>query len=53
MSRTTADASLAAPDPETRVLGAGAFARDGVAAVLHAAATRPAEGWRPHVSYNG
>ncbi|MEU1997413.1 SDR family NAD(P)-dependent oxidoreductase [Nocardia gamkensis] len=35
------------------VLGEGAFTRDRVAAALHAAATRPVEGWTPHVSYDG
>ncbi|MGW4326090.1 SDR family NAD(P)-dependent oxidoreductase [Nocardia sp. NPDC004573] len=35
------------------VLGDGAFTRDRVAAALHAAATRPAEGWTPHVAYDG
>lgn len=35
------------------VLGDGAFTRDRVAAALHAAATRPADAWTPHVSYDG
>ncbi|MEU2039729.1 SDR family NAD(P)-dependent oxidoreductase [Nocardia niwae] len=35
------------------VLGDGAFTRDRVAAALHAAATRPAEGWTPHIAYDG
>ncbi|WP_330232646.1 SDR family oxidoreductase [Nocardia sp. NBC_00508] len=35
------------------VLGEGAFTRDRVAAALHAAATRPADAWTPHVSYDG
>ncbi|WP_039799930.1 SDR family NAD(P)-dependent oxidoreductase [Nocardia araoensis] len=35
------------------VLGEGAFTRERVAAALHAAATRSAEGWTPHVSYDG
>ncbi|BDT94697.1 MULTISPECIES: SDR family NAD(P)-dependent oxidoreductase [Nocardia] len=35
------------------VLGEGAFTRDRVAAALHAAATRPAEEWTPHVAYDG
>ncbi|MEV6254836.1 SDR family oxidoreductase [Nocardia sp. NPDC051911] len=35
------------------VLGEGAFTRDRVAGALYAAATRPAEGWTPHVSYDG
>ncbi|MBF6206827.1 SDR family NAD(P)-dependent oxidoreductase [Streptomyces gardneri] len=35
------------------VLGEGAFTRDRVAAALHAAAVRPADGWTPHVSYDG
>ncbi|WP_454199408.1 SDR family NAD(P)-dependent oxidoreductase [Nocardia sp. Marseille-Q1738] len=35
------------------MLGEGAFTRDRVAAALHAAATRPADAWTPHVSYDG
>ncbi|MEV6324556.1 SDR family NAD(P)-dependent oxidoreductase [Nocardia sp. NPDC051787] len=35
------------------VLGEGAFTRDRVAAALHAAATRPADAWTPHVAYDG
>ncbi|MBF6299167.1 SDR family NAD(P)-dependent oxidoreductase [Nocardia amamiensis] len=35
------------------VLGDGAFTRNRVAAALHAAATRPADAWTPHVSYDG
>ncbi|WP_067802911.1 SDR family oxidoreductase [Nocardia beijingensis] len=35
------------------VLGEGAFTRDRVAEALYTAATRPAEGWTPHVAYDG
>ncbi|WP_406271328.1 SDR family oxidoreductase [Nocardia sp. NBC_00881] len=35
------------------VLGEGAFTRERVAEALHAAATRPASAWTPHVSYDG